>query len=75
MNWTSAALDCSLAKISNIDQLCDAQTELEDETEEYWTALKERNGSYYWGNVSGSYQPATHLNSFALLDKTQPGNC
>ena len=70
MNWTAASLDCPLAKISNTDELCDAQTELEDVN--YWTALKEENGSYFWGNVS---QPVDHLNSHALLDETESGNC
>ena len=73
MNWTAASLDCPLAKISNTYELCDAQTELAElEDVNYWTALKEENGSYFWGNVS---QPVDHLNSHALLDETESGNC
>ena len=73
MNWTAASLDCLLAKISNTDELCDAQTELDDVN--YWTALKEENGSFFWGNGNGVKLPVDHLNSHALLDQTESGNC
>ncbi|KAM7434431.1 hypothetical protein ABFA07_015464 [Porites harrisoni] len=36
----------------------------------FWTALKVENGSYLWGN-----QPVDRLNSHALLDETESGNC
>ena len=74
MNWTAAWLDvdCPLAKISNTDELCDAQTEIrkQDDDVNFWTALKVENGSYFWGN-----QPVDRLNSHALLDETESGNC
>ena len=78
MNWTAALaapLDCPLAKISNTDELCDAQTAIRNEGANFWTALKEENGSYFWGNINGTIQPVYHLNSDALLDKTEQGNC
>lgn len=72
MNWTAASLDvdCPLAKISNTDELCDAQTEIRKQDDDFWTALKVENGSYLWGN-----QPVDRLNSHALLDETESGNC
>lgn len=76
MKWISAASKCPLANISNTDELCDAQTELKrDDVNYYWTALKKENGSYFWGNVNGVDQPVDHLNSNALLDETESGNC
>ena len=78
MNWTAAlaASHCPLAKISNTDELCDAQTAIRQENGDVdiWTALKEENGSYFWGNINGTI-PVDHLNSDALLDKTEQGNC
>lgn len=77
MNWNAASLYCPLAKISNTDELCDAQTDIPPEPGDVniWTALKEENGSYFWGNIDGTKQPVDHLNSDALLDKTEQGNC
>ena len=76
MKWMSAASECQLANISNTDELCDAQTELKGDVDvNYWTALKEKNGSYFWGNVNGVNQLVGRLNSEAFLDKTEPGNC
>ena len=74
INWTTAAQKYEkLAKISNIDELCDAQTLLGSDSD-YWTALKRvDNGTYHWGlNVS---HLVDKLDSDELLDTTHLGNC
>ena len=78
MNWTVAALQYSrdngpFAKISNMDELCDAQTASGLKTDQYyWTALRRDNkGNYHW-RLNRS---ANLVESTQLLDETQPGLC
>jgi len=78
MNWTVAALQYSrdngpFAKISNMDELCDAQTASGLKTDQYyWTALRRDNkGNYHWG----LNRSATLVEPAQLLDETQPGLC
>ena len=77
MNWSSAALQYTedselLARISNVHELCDAQTALTTVDAQYWTALKsDSSGNFHWGllNTTAILDPAE------LLDDTQPGHC
>ena len=77
-NWTTAAQQyadpCSLlARISNVDELCDAQMSLKEDKREYWTALmRNSDGQYQWGQGHGS--PAS-IDPVELLDNTQNDSC
>ena len=73
MNWTSAAeiytaLPTLLARISSIKQLCDAQVEIQSDSD-YWTALKlNSSGLFQWGLLAN-----TSVNIPAeLLDRQEP---
>jgi len=80
-NWTSAAeifterdgLLGVLARITSIEELCEAQTEIRDNSNYgYWTALKRNSmGEYQWGHLVTS----TVNVSDELLDKTLPNRC
>ncbi|XP_068735985.1 adhesion G protein-coupled receptor L4-like isoform X3 [Montipora capricornis] len=76
VNWNSAVTDHdngeSLAKISTLDQLCDAQTSFRDPNREYWTALRlTGDGKCQWGlNNSAIWE-----NCYQVLEKSQPGKC
>lgn len=76
-NWTSAAEiftegDELLARITSIEELCEAQTEIrENSNYGYWTALKRNSmGVYQWGHAT-----STANVSEKLLDKTRPDRC
>lgn len=77
-NWTSAAeifteKDELLARITSIEELCEAQTEIHEKSNYgYWTALKRNSmGLYQWGHLATS----TANVSEELLDKTLPDRC
>ena len=60
MNWTSAAEKFTekdqlpLARITSIEELCEAQTEI-DKSFNYWTALKVNSmGLYQWGHLANN---------------------
>ena len=75
MNWTSAAETYTadyklLARITSIEELCEAQAEIgKNSNSGYWTALKlNSNGSYQWGHLANSTPDIKK----ELLDRTQP---
>ncbi|XP_068719934.1 adhesion G protein-coupled receptor L4-like [Montipora capricornis] len=75
-NWNSAVTVLgngeSLAKISTLDQLCDAKTFFHDPNREYWTALRlTADGKCQWGlNNSAIWE-----NCNEVLEESQPGQC
>ena len=75
MNWTLASEtypgkgELPLASIKNIEQLCEAQTEI-DTSFNYWTALKLNSmGFYQWGRQDND---TTSVIEPELLDRTEP---
>ncbi|XP_068705881.1 adhesion G-protein coupled receptor D1-like isoform X2 [Montipora foliosa] len=76
VNWNSAVTDHNdgdfLAKISTLDQLCDAKTYFRDPNREYWTALRlTGDGECQWG-LNNS---AIRENCSEVLEESQPGQC
>ena len=74
MNWTSAAEKFTekdqlpLARITSIEELCEAQAEI-DKSFNYWTALKLNSmGLYQWGHLANNTTKVTE----ELLDRTEP---
>ncbi|XP_068705871.1 adhesion G-protein coupled receptor D1-like isoform X4 [Montipora foliosa] len=75
VSWNSAVTDHEgkfLAKISNLDQLCDSKTHFDDPNLEYWTALRlTEDGKCQWGlNNSAIWE-----NCNEVLEESQPGQC
>lgn len=62
-----------LARITSIEELCEAQTEIRDNSNYgYWTALKRNSmGVYQWGHLVTITANVTEK----LLDKTLPDRC
>ena len=73
-NWTSAAeeyteKDNLLARITSIEDLCEAQAEIDKDNCGYWTALKRNSEDLYqWGHLTNNTANVTK----ELLDSTQP---
>ena len=74
MNWTLAAEtytgkdELKLARITSIQELCEAQAEM-DFKYGYWTALKLNSmGSYQWGHLASNTANVPE----ELLDRTEP---
>ena len=72
-SWTSAAEEYTkndnlLARITSIEDLCEAQAEIGNVNCGYWTALKRNSkGLYQWGHLANNTANVTE----ELLDSTQ----
>ena len=74
-NWTEAATNENLAKITTLNELCDAKLFLKDYNtpRKYWTALRlTKDGKCQW---TRSNETSVRDNYIELLDQVQPGQC
>ena len=74
MNWTSAVTNNgeNLAKLSTLDEVCDAQTYIRDPKHEFWTALRlTADGKCQWGLDNSSNLE----NCNELFEEAQPDQC
>ena len=72
-NWTEAAANKNLAKITTLDEVCNAKEAINavNASGKYWTALRlTKDGKCQW-----RLNKSVTDNCAELLDKEQPGQC
>ena len=74
-NWTEAATNKHLAKITTLDEVCYAKESIKsyNASEKYWTALRlTKDGKCQWTTFNDT---SVRTNCTELLDQVQPGQC
>lgn len=74
-NWTEATTkkEIRLAKITTLNELCDAKVFLRNTSGKYWTALRlTKDGKCQWTTLNDT---SVRTNCTELLDQVQPGQC
>ena len=74
-NWTEAVTNEYFAKITTLDELCDAKVHLKifHASGKYWTALRlTKDGKCQWTRLN---ETSVRDNCIELLDQVQPGQC